>query len=101
MPDVVLGWFCSLLGTLGGIFGREISHLGASGLITSIWDVLVLQGEQERVLNHLTTRSRSPAFQIRQVVPVGLARDWDRCSGHWARLFAHKILYTSRYNIIT
>jgi len=46
--------------------------LGRAGLITPIWDVLAPQGEQERALNHLTTRPRSPAFQIRQVVPVGL-----------------------------
>jgi hypothetical protein len=41
---------------------------------TPIWDVLAPQGEQERVLNHLRTGSRSPAFPIRQAVPVGLAR---------------------------
>jgi len=73
MPDVAGGWLCSLLLTLGGILGREISYL--AGLITPIWDVLVPQGEQEQVLNRLTMRPRSPAFQIRQVVPVGL------CSG--------------------
>jgi hypothetical protein len=39
---------------------------------TPIWDVLAPQGKQERVPNHLRMCSRSPAFLIRQVVPVGL-----------------------------
>ena len=73
MPDVAGGWLRSLLRTLGGIFGREISYLGVAGLDTPIWDVLAPQEEQEQALNHLTTRPRSPAFQIRQLVPVGLA----------------------------
>ena len=72
MPDVAGRWLCSLLRTLGGIFGWEILYLGVAGLDTPIWDVLVPQGEQERVLNRLTMRPRSPAFPIRQVVPVGL-----------------------------
>jgi len=72
MPDVAGGWLRSLLCTLGGIFWREISYLGVAGLDTPIWDVLARQGEQERALNRLTTRPRSPAFQIRQVVPAGL-----------------------------
>ena len=47
MPDVAGGWLCSLLRTLGGIFGQEISYLGVAGLVTPIWDVLALQGERE------------------------------------------------------
>jgi hypothetical protein len=73
MPDVAVGWLRSLWGTLGGILGRENSYLGRAGFITPIWDVLALQGEQKRALNGLTMCSRSPAFQIRQVVPVGLS----------------------------
>jgi len=72
MLDVAGGWLCSLLRTLEGIFRREISYLGVAGLDTPIWDVLAPQGVQERALNRLTTRPRSPAFPIRQVVPVGL-----------------------------
>jgi hypothetical protein len=101
MPDVVLGWFCLLLRMLGGIFEQEISYLGAAGLVTPIWHVLAPQGKQEWVLNHLTTCSRSLCFKIRQAVPVGLAQAWDHCCGHWAWLFACKILYNSSYNIIT
>ena len=73
MPDVVLGWFCSLLSILEGIFRWEISYLGVTGLVTPIWDVLVPQGEQEQALNCLTMHSRSLCVQIRQAVPVGLA----------------------------
>ena len=61
MPDVAGRWLCSLLHTLGGIFGWEISYLGVAGLDTPIWDVLAPQGEQERVLNCLTMRARSKA----------------------------------------
>jgi hypothetical protein len=45
MPDVAGGWLRSLLRTLGGIFGREILHLGVAELDTPIWDVLAPQGE--------------------------------------------------------
>jgi hypothetical protein len=50
MPDVAVGWLRSLWGTLGGILGQENSYLGRAGFITSIWDVLVLQGEQKQAL---------------------------------------------------
>jgi hypothetical protein len=101
MPDVAGGWLCSLLRTLGGIFGREISYLGIAGLDTPIWDVLAPQGEQERALNRLRMCSRSPAFPIRQAVPVGLA--WARfcCWARWAQFFIAKNMYYSRYNMYT
>jgi len=76
-----------VLCTLGGIFGREISYLGVAGLDIPIWDVLAPQGEQEQALNRLTMRPRSPAFPIRQAVPVGLAGAWFCCWDHSARLF--------------
>jgi hypothetical protein len=66
MPDVMLGWFCSLLSVLGEVFGREISYSGVERLITLIWDVLVPQGDQVRALNRLSMCSRSLCFQIRQ-----------------------------------
>ena len=45
---------------------------------------------------HFLTRPRSPAFPIRQVVPVGLARArWAR----WARFFILKMLYLSSCNL--
>jgi len=47
MPDVTGRWLHLLLCTLGEIFGWDISYLGVAGLDTSIWDVLVPQGEQE------------------------------------------------------
>ena len=47
MPEAVVGWVRLLLGVLGGILGRKLYILGVTGFITPIWDVLVLQGEQE------------------------------------------------------
>ena len=87
MPDVAGRWLRSLLRMLGGIFGWEILYLGVAGLDTPIWDVLAPQGEQERALNRLTMRPRSPAFPIRQVVPVGLAGAQFCCWACWAQLF--------------
>jgi len=101
MPDVAGGWLCSLLCTLGGIFGREISYVGVAGLDTPIWDVLAPQGEQERALNHLTMRPRSLAFPIRQAVPVGLAGARFCCWARWARFIIEENMYYSRYNIFT
>jgi len=68
---------------------------------TPIWDVFAPQGEQEEVGEHFYGAKLIKTFPIRQAVPVGLAQAWDRCSGHWAWLFACKILYSSSYNIIT
>jgi hypothetical protein len=101
MPDVAGRWLRSLLRTLGGIFGREISYLGVSGLDTPIWDVLAPPGEQERVLNHLRMGSRSPVFPIRQAVPVGLSRARFCCWARWAWFIIAKRMYYSRYNIFT
>ena len=101
MPDVAGGWLCSLLRTLGGIFGREISYLGVAGLDTPIWDVLAPQGEQKRALNCLTMRPRSPAFPIRQVVPVGIACVQFCCWARWARLSTIETMYIASYTIYT
>ena len=98
MPDVAGGWLRSLLRMLRGIFGQEISYLGVAGLDTPIWDVLAPQGEQEQALNRLTMRPRSPAFPIRQAVPVGLAGAQFCC---WAQFIIEENMYYSRYNIFT
>jgi len=99
MPDVAGRWLCSLLHMLGGIFRWEISYLGVAGLDTPIWDVLAPQGVQERALNHLTTCPRSPAFPIRQAVPVGLAQARFCSWARWARFFILKFLYLSIYSV--
>jgi len=98
MPDVAGRWLHLLLRTLGGIFGGDISYLGVAGLDTSIWDVLVPQGEQEQALNYSTMCCRSPAFQIRQAVPVGAQ---FCCWAHWAWFTIAKNMYSSRYNTFT
>jgi hypothetical protein len=101
MPDVAGGWLHSLLRTLGGILGREILYLGVAGLDTPIWDVLVLQGEEEEVLNRLRTGSISPGFPIRQAVPLGLAQAWFCCWARWARFLMQKKKYITCYSIFT
>src|ERR1700704_4047783 len=50
MPDVAGGWFCSLLGMLGGISGGNFCIWEGIGCCKPIWDVLAPQGEQERAL---------------------------------------------------
>jgi hypothetical protein len=98
MPDVAVGWLCSLLGALGGNFGWDILYLGVVGLDTPIWDVLVPEGEQEEALNHLRMSSISPGFPIRQVVPLGLARARFCCWARWAQVFMEKQMYYSSYS---
>jgi len=75
--------------------------LGVAGYDTPIWDVLVLQGEQEEAGEHLHGAKFENYVPIRQVVPVGLA--WARfCS--WARcgwFFTEKKVYYSSYHIFT
>jgi len=72
MPDVVDGWLCSLLRTLGGNFGWDILYLGIYGLYTSIWDVLAPEGEQEGAKKRSTTRPRSPGSQLGKRCQLGL-----------------------------
>jgi hypothetical protein len=100
MPDVAVGWLCSLLHTLGENLGRAILHLGVAGLITPIWDVLAPEGEQEEALNRLRTGSISPCFPIRQVVPLGLPQALVRYWARWARFFIAEKLYISTYNTL-
>ena len=74
---------------MGGNFGQDILYLGVAGLNTPIWDVLVLEGEQEEALNRLRMGSISLGFPIRQAVPLGLAQ---------AQFFIEKQMYYSRYS---
>jgi len=91
----------SLLGTLRGISGGKLYILGVAGYDTPIWDVLVLQGEQEEAGECLHGAKFENYVPIRQVVPVGLA--WARfCS--WACcgwFFTEKKVYYSSYHIFT
>ena len=53
MPDMAVGWVCSLLCMLGGIWGRKLYILGVAGFITPIWDALALKGEREEAGEHI------------------------------------------------
>ena len=90
MSDVAGRWLCSLLGMLGGNSGWDISYSGVAGIVTPIWDVLAPEGEQEEALNRSRTGSISPGFQIRQAVPLGLARARFHCWARWAGFFSEK-----------
>ena len=83
-------WLRSLLGTLGGNSGWNISYSGVAGIVTPIWDVLAPEGEQEEALNCSRMGSISLGFPIRQPVPLGLARARFYCWARWARFFLEK-----------
>jgi len=71
MPDVVGGWLCSLLRTMGVNFGQDFLYLGIYGLHTPIWDVLAPEGEQEGAQKRSTTRPRSPGSQLGKWCQLG------------------------------
>jgi len=96
MPDVVGGWLCSLLGTLGGISGGKFYILGVAGFITPIWDVLAPQGERDEAGQRLWGAKLINSFPIRQPVPVGLARARFCSWACWARFFIEKNVYYLR-----
>jgi hypothetical protein len=73
MPEAVVGWCACCWARWGGIRGGNFYIWEGMIYYTPIWDVLAPQGEQERALNHLKMSSRSPVFQIRQSVLLGLA----------------------------
>jgi hypothetical protein len=100
MPEVVVGWCARCWACWGGDLGGKLYILGVAGFNTPIWDVLVPEGEQE-VLNHLRMCSRCPVFQIRQVVPVGLARGQFCCWARWASFSMKKNMYYSIYSVFT
>jgi hypothetical protein len=95
MPEVVVGWVRSLLGSLGGNLGRKFYISAVAGHNTPIWDVLALQGEREEAGEHLYGAKLINFFPIRQAVPVGLA--WARICywACWARFFIIQITYMS------
>ena len=98
MPQVVGGWWCSLLCTLGG---GKLYILGVAGFITPIWDVLAPKGERDEAAEHLYSAKFENYVPIRQAVPVGLARARFCSWAHWARFFIEKKGYCSRFNIFT
>jgi hypothetical protein len=101
MPEAVVGWCAHCWAHWGGIGGGKFYILEGMIYYTLIWDVLAPQGEQERALNHLRMCSRSLAFPIRQVVPVGIAHVQFCCWARWAQFIIEKNMYYSRYNTFT
>jgi len=101
MPDVAGGWVCLLLGMLGAILGAKLYILGVAGYDKPIWDVLVLQGEQEEAGEHLHGAKLINFFPIRQVVPARLAQAQFCSWARWAWFFIEKNVYCSKYGILT
>jgi len=95
MPEAVVGWVRSLLGSLGGNLGGKFYISGVAGHNTPIWDVLALQGEREEAGERLYGAKLIKFFPIRQAVPVGLARARICYWARWARFFIIKITYMS------
>jgi hypothetical protein len=63
------------VGLVGGQLGAGNFYIWEEIIYyTPIWDVLAPEGEQKGALNHLTMRTRSPAFLIRKAVPVGFLK---------------------------
>jgi len=75
--------------------------LGVAGYNKPIWDVLVLQGEQEEAGEHLQGAKFENYVPIRQAVPVGHAQARFCSWAHWARFFIEKNVYYSKYSIST
>src|SRR6266567_8018780 len=101
MPNVAVGWFSSLLGTVGTPWGGKLNIWEGIIYCQPIWDVFVPQWGQGRAGEETTMRFRSPSFQIRQAVPGGLARAWFCCWACWAWFFLGKKLYYINYNTFT
>ena len=87
MPDVAGRWVCSLLGSLGGIWGGKLYISGVAGYNTPIWDVLALQGEWEEAREHIYSAKLIKSFPIRQAVPGGLSRAPFCSWAHWGQFF--------------
>jgi hypothetical protein len=71
MPNVAVGQFSSLRGTLGAHWGGKFYIWEGIVYCKSIWDVFVPQRGRGRAGEQTCTRFRSPATQIRQAVPEG------------------------------
>jgi len=101
MPNVAVGWFSSLLGTLGTLWGGKLNIWEGIIYCQPIWDVFAPQWRRGRAGEQTTTRFRSPSFQIRQAVPVGLPQAQNCCWARWARLSMAEKMYIISYNIFT
>src|SRR6266567_1507970 len=72
MPNVAVGWFSSLLGTLGTLWSGKLNIWEGIIYCQPIWDVFAPQWGRRWAGEQTTTRFRSLSFPIRQGVPVGL-----------------------------
>jgi hypothetical protein len=90
MPEAVVGWCARCWARWGGIGGGKFYIWERMIYYTPIWDVLAPEEKREGALNRLRTRSRSPAFLIKQAVPVGLPQAQFCCWARWARIFLAK-----------
>jgi hypothetical protein len=90
----------SLLGSLGGNWGREFLYLGRISILYAHLGCFGAPGGAGGSGRACGNMFQLSGFPIRQAVPVGL---WARfCSwARWARFFIEKKVYCGRHSVFT
>ena len=101
MLNVAVGYFSSLLGTLGALWGGKLNIWEGIICCQPIWDVFAPHCGRGRAGERLTMGDQKSIFQIRQAVSGGLARARNCCWARWARFSHQKNMYISSYNVFT
>jgi len=87
MPATVVGWCAHCWGLIGA---GKFYILGVAGYNTPIWNVLALQGGQEKAGERLHGAKFENYVRIRKAVPVGLPRAQCCSWARWAQFFIAK-----------
>src|SRR6266567_2070864 len=101
MPNVVVRCCACSWACWAALWGGKFYIWEGIICCQPIWDIFAPQQEWGWAAEETTMRFRSLSFQIRQVVPGGLARAWFCCWACWARFFSGKKLYYISYNTFT
>jgi len=89
------------VGHVGRDFGREFLYLGGNRVLYTHLGCFDAPGRAGAGAKRFLTCPRSPAFPIRQVVPVGLARARFCSWARWAWFFVVEKLYIASYTVFT
>ena len=85
------------VGHVGRDFGWEFLYLGGNRMLYTHLGYFGASGGAGASVIRFLTRPRSPAFPIRQAVPVGLAQPWFSSWVRWAPLFVANIFIISHH----